>query len=279
MELSGVCFRAAAVLVWGSLGLYLMLPRGQAAGKRAARIFGGLLLLGTALLLTVVRADSAPSAPHFLTAYKSLSFGAAYWVLVGLSLVSAVLMVTSRNPVYSALWFAMVLLSNSGLYLLMDASFLAAATVIVYAGAVVVTFLFVVMLAQPNGAAAYDRLTREPFLATCVAGLVLLVLLLSTLTYSSATEVSPTAGVETRRPSTETVQQVASQTTLPTKIDASVPHVAGLGKSLFLEHYLSVEVIGALLLAAVVGAMLIATHRVEPVVVATGGRSAGGPDR
>jgi NADH-quinone oxidoreductase subunit J len=277
MELSGVFFRAAAILVWGALGLYLMLPRGQAAGKRGARIFGGLLLLGSALLMTVIPAATGGKAPHFLTAYQGLSFGVTYWLMFGLSLVSAVLMVTSRNPIYSALWFAMVLLSNSGLYLLMDASFLSAATVIVYAGAVVVTFLFVVMLAQPNGAASYDRLTREPFLATCVAGLVLSVLLVATLTYSAATELSPTAGVETRRPSVETVQQVAAQTQFPTAIKPG-PHVARLGESLFLEHYLSVEVIGVLLLAAVVGAMLIATHRVEPVV-AGGVKGAGSQGR
>lgn len=275
MELSGVFFRAAAVLVWGALGLYLMLPRGQAAGKRGSRIIGGLFLLVSALLITVVPAAAGAKATHFLTPYTDLPFGATYWLLVGMSLVSAVLMITSRNPIYSALWFAMVLFSNSALYLLMDASFLSAATVIVYAGAVVVTFLFVVMLAQPNGAASYDRLSREPFLATCIAGLVLSVLLVTTLTYSSATELTPTAGVETRRPSVETVQQVASQTRLPTKIDPAIPHVAGLGKSLFMEHYLSVEVIGVLLLAAVVGAMLIATHRVDPVA-ATGAHGTGG---
>ncbi len=262
MELSSVFVRAVASLIWGSLGLYLMLPRGQASGKLGSRIVGGLLLIVSMILLATMSA-SGDAGVRFIYAYGDLGWNASYWFLAGLSLVSAVLMVTSRNPVYSALWFAMVLMSNSGLYLLMDASFLAAATVIVYAGAVVVTFLFVVMLAQPNGAAAYDRLTREPFLAACVGGLVIGVVLLTTLTFSAGTEIEAAAGTGSRRPSVADVARVASATTLPTKIDPARGHVEGLGRSLFLEHYMSVEVVGVLLLAAVVGALLIATHRVE----------------
>ena len=63
----------------------------------------------------------------------------------------AMLMITNRNPVYSALWFALATLSVCGLFLLQSAPFLAAATVIVYAGAIIVTFMFVIMLAQQSG--------------------------------------------------------------------------------------------------------------------------------
>ena len=69
------------------------------------------------------------------------------------AIVGGVLTVTSRNPIYSALWFASVVLSTSGLFLLAGAQFLAAGTVIVYAGAIIVTFLFVIMLAQMEGKA------------------------------------------------------------------------------------------------------------------------------
>ena len=75
---------------------------------------------------------------------------------------AGLLTVTSRNPVYSALWFASVVLSTSGLFLLADAPFLAAGTIIVYAGAIIVTFLFVIMLAQMEGKADYDRAARSP---------------------------------------------------------------------------------------------------------------------
>ena len=73
---------------------------------------------------------------------------------------------TSRNPIYSALWFASVVLSTAGLFLLAGAQFLAAGTVIVYAGAIIVTFLFVIMLAQMEGKAQYDRAARAPASAT-----------------------------------------------------------------------------------------------------------------
>jgi NADH:ubiquinone oxidoreductase subunit 6 (subunit J) len=64
-------------------------------------------------------------------------------------------------------------LSTCGLFLLQAAPFLMAATIIVYAGAIVVTFLFVIMLAQQEGLSSADQFSREPFLAT-VAGFVLL---------------------------------------------------------------------------------------------------------
>ena len=76
------------------------------------------------------------------------------------------LTITSRNPIYSALWFAMVVIATAGLFLLAGASFLAAGTIIVYAGAIIVTFLFVIMLAQMEGKAIYDRAARAPGPAT-----------------------------------------------------------------------------------------------------------------
>ena len=63
--------------------------------------------------------------------------------------------------------------SVCGLFLLQSAPFLAAATVIVYAGAIVVTFVFVIMLAQQSGATVYDQRSRQPLLATVVAFLLL----------------------------------------------------------------------------------------------------------
>ena len=73
----------------------------------------------------------------------------------------------------AALSFALVVLSTCGLFLLLAAPFLMAATIIIYAGAIIVTFLFVIMLAQQAGLSDADQRSREPFLA-CVAGFVLL---------------------------------------------------------------------------------------------------------
>ena len=96
-----------------------------------------------------------------------------FWLFAAAAIVCAILMITNRNPVYSALWFALVTLSVCGLFLLQSAPFLAAATVIVYAGAIVVTFVFVIMLAQQSGATVYDQRSRQPLLATVAAFLLL----------------------------------------------------------------------------------------------------------
>ena len=85
-----------------------------------------------------------------------------FYIFSAAALVGGVLTVTSRNPIYSALWFASVVLSTAGLFLLASAPFLAAGTIIVYAGAIIVTFLFVIMLAQMEGKALYDRAAGPP---------------------------------------------------------------------------------------------------------------------
>ena len=95
-----------------------------------------------------------------------------FYVFAGLAIVFGGLMLSQRNPVHAALSFAMVVLSTCGLFLLQAAPFLMAATIIIYAGAIVVTFLFVLMLAQQDGQSNADHRSREPFLAS-VAGFVL----------------------------------------------------------------------------------------------------------
>jgi NADH:ubiquinone oxidoreductase subunit 6 (subunit J) len=130
--------------------------------------------------------------------------------LAFVSLASAVMMITSRNPVYSALWFALVLLGNSGLFLLQQAEFLSAATVIVYAGAIVVTFLFVIMLAQPSGAARYDHHSREPLLVT-LTGLILASVLVGTLHYSARFEDWGEGAANSRRPALDTIAAAVDQ--------------------------------------------------------------------
>jgi NADH:ubiquinone oxidoreductase subunit 6 (subunit J) len=90
-----------------------------------------------------------------------------------LVIVSGVMLISQHNPVHAALSFAVVVLSTCGLFLLQAAPFLMAATAIIYAGAIVVTFLFVIMLAQQAGLSDADLRSREPFLATLAGFLVL----------------------------------------------------------------------------------------------------------
>jgi NADH:ubiquinone oxidoreductase subunit 6 (subunit J) len=159
----------------GLAAVYLLLPR----ARRYPPLWGGVLA-GLALALggwLLIRTDTV--LPETVLFY---SFS-------GLAVTAGGLLLTLRNPVHAALSFALVVLSSCGLFLLQAAPFLMAATIIVYAGAIVVTFLFVIMLAQQEGISSADQRSREPFLAT-VAGFVLLGALLCVLhrTY----EINPT---------------------------------------------------------------------------------------
>ncbi|MCZ6492566.1 MAG: NADH-quinone oxidoreductase subunit J, partial [Planctomycetota bacterium] len=100
-----------------------------------------------------------------------------------IAIASAVRMITHHRPLYSALYFVMVVLSSAGLFLLLEAEFMAFALVIVYAGAILITYLFVLMLAQQtpegddqDGQPEYDRVPREPA-AAVVVGFMLFALL------------------------------------------------------------------------------------------------------
>lgn len=263
-----------AALIPGAVGVYMMIPRGQPSGRILGRLIGGALAtLSLVLLATLPLGGPAGGQAHVFWQLEDRGLNICFWMLAVITLVSAVLMITSRNPVYSALWFSLVLLSNSGMFFLVNADFLGAATIIIYAGAIIVTFLFVIMLAQPRGTAAYDRISREPFLTTCITGLVLSVALLAAISHAERREVpgevDPVLG--TMRPSTAEVQRVAAAGPRTERIDERRPHLDGLGRTLFVQHFVSVEVIGLLLLAAVVGALMIATHPVP----ARGGKAGG----
>ena len=73
-----------------------------------------------------------------------------FWVLTVLTLGSALMVIFSKNPVHSILWLIVTFFSISGHYVLLNAQFLAIVNIIVYAGAIMVLFLFVVMLMNLN---------------------------------------------------------------------------------------------------------------------------------
>jgi NADH:ubiquinone oxidoreductase subunit 6 (subunit J) len=100
-----------------------------------------------------------------------------FWLFAAGAVGFAAAFVAQRNPARGAIAFAFVVVSVCGLFLTLAAPFLAAATVIIYAGAIVVTFLFVLMLSQVEGPSDENDRTREPLLGSLAAfaflGLVL----------------------------------------------------------------------------------------------------------
>jgi NADH:ubiquinone oxidoreductase subunit 6 (subunit J) len=143
----------------GAAAVFVLLPRPRPYPSWLGALFGAAAVLLTGA--TILRAG-AVTAETFL--FYAFSF---------LAVVSGVLLVTQHNPARAALSFALVILSTCGLFLLLAAPFLMAATIIIYAGAIIVTFLFVLMLAQQEGPSDADQRSREPLLAS-LTGFILL---------------------------------------------------------------------------------------------------------
>jgi NADH-quinone oxidoreductase subunit J len=261
---------AVFVVVFGASGLFLMLPHkhGATRPKRVHAVGAGLA--GLALLLFAM----------YWKAPGNWLSGLFFYACAFASIACAALMITARDPIHCALFFAAVVLSTSGLFLLAGASFLAAGTVIVYAGAIIVTFLFVIMLAQMEGRAPYDRAARMPLRATWTC-FVLFLGVLWTI-FSVPVPASPGQPRLARTAELPRGSDVALRTAVTGVIDRAVdssarqvvaasdgtlvakPHVAALGETLYTNHLVTVELAGALLFVALIGAMAIAAPKVPP---------------
>jgi NADH-quinone oxidoreductase subunit J len=190
----------------------------------------------------------------------------------GAAVVAAVCMVTNRNPVYAALWFAVATLGVCGLFLLRSAAFLAAATVVVYAGAIVVMFLFVIMLARQVGVAVHDQQSHQPLWGTLSAFALLGGMLLAVGRWSDLRESAArtaVAATERQARDADALAATAPVDSTSTRVDSSrvdsnwhgQPRdvtMRGLGRALFGEYLFAVEMAGTLLLVAAVGAIAIA---------------------
>ena len=153
-------WRMLLPLVLAAMGLYYLLPK-----PRNRYVIAGAVAAILALVLAgiwLLRTATAPIPERIL-----------FYAFSGLAVAGGALMVTQSNPARAAISFALVVLNVCGLFLLQGAPFLMAATIVIYAGAIIVTFLFVLMLAQQTGFSDADDRTREPFLAS-FAGFILL---------------------------------------------------------------------------------------------------------
>lgn len=170
------------LLALGGVGVGLALPsrgtRPQVVGGLLAAVAAGLIIL----VLTLNAGGDHPVI--FFYIFGIIALGAALRVI------------THSRPVYAALWFIMVVLASSGLLLLLSAEFMTMALVIVYAGAILITYLFVIMLAtqapeedEVEVLLEYDTTAREPIAAT-VAGFVLLAVL-TTLIFRGLGDMPP----------------------------------------------------------------------------------------
>src|SRR5476651_1392697 len=97
-----------------------------------------------------------------------------FWFLSALALFSAIMVLVSKNPVHSVLWLIVVFFAISGHYILLNAQFLAIVNLIVYAGAIMVLFLFVIMLMNPNKTNAQQKSLWKKLVGVIAGGCFLL---------------------------------------------------------------------------------------------------------
>jgi len=166
----------------------------------------------------------------------TLAEQAAFYYLAAASIASAGLAITRSNPIHSMLWVLALFLHIAGIFVLVGAQFLAAVQVIVYAGAILVFYLFFVMLLDLPSETAGRRFGAHWPLAAA-AGAAFAVFLARWHEPGLATPAPPAADV------------------------APVPHVAAVGMALFTEFALPFEIVSLVLLVAIVGAVVVARRK------------------
>ncbi|MBA4196082.1 MAG: NADH-quinone oxidoreductase subunit J [Chitinophaga sp.] len=156
-----------------------------------------------------------------------------FWFLSALAIFSAVMVLVSKSPVHSVLWLIAVFFAISGHYILLNAQFLAIVNIIVYAGAIMVLFLFVIMLMNLNKETEPQK-NLWMKLTGVVSGGCLLIVLISLV-----------------RQATEIKDKIA----LTNKGDIGLIKV--LGKTLFSGYIVPFEISSVLFLSAMIGAVVI----------------------
>ena len=154
------------------------------------------------------------------------------------TIISALFVVLNRNPVYSAVMLVLCFFSIATLYLLLEAYFVAVLEIIIYAGAIMVLFLFVIMLLDFGREAALPKLKK---LDTALSLFLVVIIFLGILTLTMW------AGGDLH------------QTLNP----SSVGDIKAIGKALFTDFLLPFEVASLLLLVALIGTVYLAKRRVK----------------
>jgi NADH-quinone oxidoreductase subunit J len=171
----------------------------------------------------------------------------AFYILSALAIGASALVIGQRNPMYSVVFLIASFAGLSGLYILLDAPFVAVAQIIIYAGAIMVLFLFVVMLlnAGAEDAGEWDQAhpLRHPMVTRTGGFLALLLIVEVAWALMRHSDLDVAVG---------------------SRSDASlVSSVAELGRVLFQRHGFAFEATSVLILVAMVGAVVLARREGE----------------
>jgi NADH-quinone oxidoreductase subunit J len=264
--------------VVAGIGTAMLLPSKR--NSAPVRGLGGTLVLLAGLLLTLLLVRYAIDATG--------GPGIYFWVFSAIALFGALRVVTHPRPVYAALYFVLTVFATAGRFVLLMAEFMAAALVIIYAGAILVTYVFVIMLAASTTQAGvdklaeYDAVSREPVVASAVGfalmGILLMVIFdlgqpvhtgYRSYTYSATTsspkdnsqvEVSDEIDAPNAMAARQSVQRDLMLS--PDRDPEPAYSVQALGRYLFREQAVNLELSGLILTLGMIGAILIARRRV-----------------
>jgi NADH-quinone oxidoreductase subunit J len=163
----------------------------------------------------------------------------SFYVFAAVAVVSAMLVVANRNPVYSVLFLILTFFNAAGLFVLLGAEFLAMMLVVVYVGAVAVLFLFVVMMLDINFAELRQGVVRYAWIGAIVG----IILVAEIIFVVSSGVIGPAASMLAGSPT-----------------PAGIGNTQALGQILYTDYFYLFQVAGVVLLIAMIGAIVL-THR------------------
>jgi NADH-quinone oxidoreductase subunit J len=265
--------------VVAGVGTWMLLP-GRNRGS-AMRGLGGTLILLSGLVLGLL-------VVGYTVKYSAGGAGIYFWIFSAVAVLGALRVVTHPRPVYSALYFVLTVFATAGLFILLWAEFMAAALVIIYAGAILVTYVFVIMLAASTvhhgveKLAEYDSHSRDPIVASAVGfalmGLMLFVIFdrgqqlppapTHAYTFTGTKAVQGERRVEVQgevsAPSPAAAKEMIPADVVPdpNRLPEPAFSMAALGRYLFRDQAIGLELSGLILTLGMVGAILIARRRV-----------------
>jgi NADH-quinone oxidoreductase subunit J len=155
-----------------------------------------------------------------------------FYMLAAFTLLSALFVVFSKNPIYSVLWLILCFFSIAGHFVMLNAQFLAVVHIIVYSGAIMVLFLFTVMLLNLNSETEPHKPTLLKFAAVLSGGALFLIII---------------AAVRSTMPAPYVAPQLSE-----------VGYVKNIGMKLYRDYTLPFEVASILFLSAMIGSVVLA---------------------
>ncbi|MEW2507855.1 NADH-quinone oxidoreductase subunit J [Amycolatopsis sp. NPDC047767] len=184
-------------------------------------------------MITALLAQAPPPASTSVSVGEAIAF----WILGPLSLLGALGMIFSRNAVHSALWLVLTMLSLGALYMTQSAPFLGFTQIIVYTGAIMMLFLFVLMLVGRESSDSVVEVLRGQRFAATILGIGLAALIAAGV-FRSMVNVIPAPSLD--------------------PYAANGGGAGGLGRIIFTQYLFPFELTSALLITAALGAMVLA---------------------